>query len=47
VATSRHPERGRAQRETAPLLSSFLNSNFGLSVRLIELHEYRRSTSTD
>jgi len=41
------PERGRAQREIPLRLSAFLNSNFGLFVRLIELHKYRRSTRTD
>ena len=40
-------ERGRAQQDTPSLLSAFLNSNFGLFVRLIELHEYRCSTRTD
>jgi hypothetical protein len=47
VATSRHPRGRRIQRETAFLLNSFSMSNFGLFVRLIELHEYRRSTRTD
>jgi hypothetical protein len=37
----------RTQREIPPLLSLFSISNFGLFVRLIELHEYRRSTRTD
>jgi len=37
----------RERGGSSPPTERFRSSNFGLFVRLIELHEYRRSTSTD